>query len=236
MRFQQRAGSRIHTSEQLSWRSAITSDKTQQMPLVPPWNQWPVLIPWPSIHAFFLTHVQGRPAWNYPGKRLGGLTAAKEALRLAVFCMVLRLSTSLRNDRQGLSCHFGFSSLGGNKGRRQQAGRVWTVSHRKSGWTEWKVPLVFEPGRSIFERATAFPGQSSGLGLKDLSRLAWSLQDLGGRAVVRKARFWTRSKDWGCCCFKHHWAFGSEMMHYLYGNFINGINIYNFMVHKFVQP
>lgn len=41
----------------------------------------------------------------------------------------------------------------------------------------------------IFERATAFPGQSSGLGLKDLSHLAWSLQDLGGRAVVRKARF-----------------------------------------------
>lgn len=44
-------------------------------------------------------------------------SAAKGAFRLEVFCMVLGLSNTLGNDRQDLSCLFGFSSAEKNKGQ-----------------------------------------------------------------------------------------------------------------------
>ena len=49
--------------------------------------------------------------------RTASQSAAKGAFRLDVFCMGLGLSNTLRNDRQDLSCHFGFSSAEKNKGQ-----------------------------------------------------------------------------------------------------------------------
>lgn len=53
----------------------------------------------------------------YPGEGLGGLTAAKEACRLQVFCVAPALPNSLRKGRQDLSCHVSFSFLDENKER-----------------------------------------------------------------------------------------------------------------------
>lgn len=44
----------------------------------------------------------------HPRQRLGGLVTAKKTIRLEVFCVVPGLPNSLRNDRQDLSCYFGF--------------------------------------------------------------------------------------------------------------------------------
>lgn len=52
----------------------------------------------------------------YPGKRLEVLTDVKETPRPEDVCMALGLSNPLRNDRQDLSYHFGFSFVGENRG------------------------------------------------------------------------------------------------------------------------